>query len=115
VSKSRTRTLYLLGLLGLVVGLVLYVVAANQGALDANGTPMLTGPGATLALVALAVYVVASILATVAWVGALIKMAQLQRWGWFVGLLLFSGIALLIYVFAGPTTAKGQVPAGLRY
>ncbi|HEV8190331.1 MAG TPA: hypothetical protein VGP82_02445 [Ktedonobacterales bacterium] len=115
MSKSRTRTLYLLSILGLVVGIVLYVVAANQGALDANGTPTLTGPGATLALVGLGFYALASILALIAWIGALIKTAQLQRWVWFVCLLLFSGIAMLIYVFAGPTTAKGQVPAGFRY
>ena len=118
MSKSRSRTLYLLSILGLIVGIALYVyvyvVAANQGALDANGNPTLTGTGATLALVGLVCYVVAGILATIAWIGALIKTAQLQRWGWFVCLLLFSGIAMLIYVFAGPETAKGQVPAGFR-
>jgi hypothetical protein len=114
VSKSLSRTLYLLSILGLIVGIALYIVAANQGALDANGTPTLTGTGATLALVGLVFYVVAGILATIAWIGALIKTAQLQRWGWFVCLILFSGIAMLIYIFAGPETAKGQVPAGFR-
>jgi hypothetical protein len=70
VSKSLSRTLYLLSILGLIVGIALYVyvyvVAANQGALDANGNPTLTGTGATLALVGLVFYVVAGILATIA-------------------------------------------------
>jgi hypothetical protein len=39
----------------------------------------------------------------VAWIGALIRTAQSGRWGWFVLLLLFSGVSLLIYLLWGPT------------
>jgi hypothetical protein len=114
VSKSLSRNLYLLSILGLIVGIVLAGVGASQTTTAADGTATLTGTGATLALIGLVFYVVAAILATVAWIGALIKTAQLQRWGWFVCLILFSGITMLIYIFAGPETAKSQVPAGVR-
>lgn len=39
-----------------------------------------------------------------AWVGALVKMAQWKRWGWFVFLLLLNYMGMLIYIIAGPTT-----------
>jgi hypothetical protein len=49
-------------------------------------------------------YIIAGIPLLISWIGALIKMAQLQRWGWFICLLLFQSIALLLYVFIGPET-----------
>jgi hypothetical protein len=41
----------------------------------------------------------------IAWIGALIKTAQLGQWLWFVLVLLLSGtvIMMLVYIFAGPT------------
>ena len=111
MSKSLSRTLYLIAIVGFIIGLVIAGVGASQTTTAADGTTTLTGTGATLALVGLALYVIAGILAFVAWIGALIKTAQLQRWGWFVCLIIFSGITMLIYIFAGPETAPNQVPA----
>jgi MFS family permease len=111
LSKSLTRTLYLLSILGFIIGIVLTVVTAGQTSTAADGTPTLSSTGAALGLVGIVLYIIAGILAFVAWIGALIKTAQLQRWGWFVCLIIFSGITMLIYIFAGPETAKEQVPA----
>ena len=111
MSKSLTRNLYLIAILGLIVGIVIATVGATQTTTAADGTPTLSGTGATLALVGLALYVIAGILAFVAWIGALIKTAQLKRWGWFVCLIVFSGITMLVYIFAGPETEPAQVPA----
>ncbi len=111
MSKSLSRNLYLIAILGLIVGFVLSIAAASQTTTAADGTPTVTSTGALLALVGLALYAIAGILAFVAWIGALIKTAQLQRWGWFVCLIIFSGITMLIYIFAGPETAPNQVPA----
>jgi hypothetical protein len=36
--------------------------------------------------------------------GALVTLARLQHWGWFVLVLVFQGIAVLLYLIAGPTT-----------
>src|SRR5438105_2352662 len=50
----------------------------------------------------------------IAWIGALVNLARLQRWVWFVLLLIFHWIALLIYVIAGPTTPSG-IPQYSQY
>ncbi len=42
----------------------------------------------------------------IAWIGALINLARLQEWIWFVLMLIFSWITLLVYLFAGPTTPR---------
>jgi hypothetical protein len=52
-------------------------------------------------------------LATIAWIGALIRSAKMQTWGWFVVVLLFSGLGTLIYAIAGPSDQ--QVPATAYY
>jgi hypothetical protein len=111
LSKSLTRTLYLLAILGFIVGFVLTIVGASQTSTAADGTSTISGTGAAVALVGVVLYAIAGILAFVAWIGALIKTAQLQRWGWFVCLIVFSGITMLIYIFAGPETSPNQVPA----
>jgi hypothetical protein len=49
----------------------------------------------------------------IAWIGALINLARLQEWIWFVLMLIFSWITLLVYLFAGPTTPR--VPQYAQY
>jgi len=43
----------------------------------------------------------------VAWIAALVNLARLQQWIWFIFMLIFQWITLLIYVIAGPTTPRG--------
>lgn len=47
-----------------------------------------------------------SIAALVVWIGGMIKMAQLKRWGWFVGILIFSPLAPLLYGIFGPEAPR---------
>lgn len=44
----------------------------------------------------------------VAWIGALINLARLQEWVWFVLMLIFQWITLLVYLIAGPTQPRVQ-------
>jgi hypothetical protein len=50
----------------------------------------------------------------IAWIGALINLARLQQWVWFIVVLIFHWIALLVYLIAGPTTPPG-VPQYAQY
>ena len=50
----------------------------------------------------------------IAWIGALINLARLQEWVWFVLMLIFQWITLLVYLIAGPTTPAG-VPQYSQY
>ena len=42
----------------------------------------------------------------IAWIGALINLARLGEWVWFVLMIIFSWITLIIYLIAGPTTRR---------
>lgn len=104
MQRSTTRNLYLIGLVLGIIGAVLYFVAAAQS-LNADGTVNVSSGSATLALVGVVALIVGGVFSLIAWIGALIKTAQLGQWLWFVLVLLLSGtvIMMLVYIFAGPT------------
>ncbi len=87
MSKALSRNVYLVSLVLIIVSTVLIYSKASPTV------------GALL-------YFVGALGAIVSWIGALIKTAQLSRWGWFVGILITGGIGFLIYVFAGPTEKR---------
>jgi hypothetical protein len=116
VSRSLSRNLYLIGLGIIIVATILIFagLAGSQTTTDASGYTHVTSVGNPALLgISIFLFVIAGLIDLVAWVGALVKTAQLGRWGWFICLLLFSGITMLIYIFAGPQTpAYTQVQAG---
>jgi len=62
-----------------------------------------TGQGAGF-IIGVLLFVVAAIVHLIAWIGALIRSARMQTWGWFVVVLLFSSLGTLIYAIAGPSS-----------
>ncbi len=119
MSKSLSRTLYLIGVGIVIVATILIIAgfAGSTGYTDANGYYQVSSVGhPALVGIAIFLYVAGGIVGLVAYIGALIKMAMLGRWGWFVCLLLISGITMLVYIFAGPTTrADAQLAAPMGY
>ena len=101
MSKSLSRTLYLLSILAAIVGGLLLARAFAGHTTTVNGTVTYVAHGG-LAALGSTIGVVSVILALVAWIGALVRMAQLGHWVWFVFLILFSGITMLLYIFFGP-------------
>lgn len=116
MKKSTSRNLFLLAILLYIVGIVLFVYGAsgsdfnNLSNLAASGRLFISADMSNPLLTAIGVLVVAlgALLILISWIGALIRTAQLGRWGWFVCLLVLSGITLLIYVFGGPTTPANR-------
>lgn len=114
MRKSVSRTLYLLGILLSIIAVVLILMGlqgstvntVQDGSSFSANVTSIGHPG--LFFAGIAVSAVAGILGLIAWVGALVRTAQLGRWGWFVCLIIFSGITMLIYVFAGPTMPANQ-------
>lgn len=107
MERKTSRNLYLASILLFIVGIVLFIVAggAASSASSTNSTSL--GAGASImAIVSLLLYIVAAVLATIAWIGALIKTARLGQWVWFILVFLFAPIAMLVYIFAGPTEPK---------
>src|SRR5258708_5111198 len=100
MSKSLSRLLCLLSLLGALIGGLLLLNGYEHGTTLANSTVVsVYFPAMMIGLVLLSV---AGLLVLIAWLGALVEMAGLGSWGWFAFLLLFSGMTLLIYIFCGP-------------
>jgi hypothetical protein len=57
------------------------------------------------------IYVLSFVPFLIAWISALVNLARQQRWLWFVLMFIFSGICLIVYLFAGPevpSVAKSQ-------
>lgn len=114
MRKSVSRTLYLLAIVCAIGAAALIFLGVQgstvnafpgpysfSGSLTSIGNPILFFAG-------VAVGALGSILSLIAWIGALVRTAQLGRWGWFVCLIVLSGITMLIYIFAGPTTPANQ-------
>ncbi|HEU5438282.1 MAG TPA: hypothetical protein VFU88_03245 [Ktedonobacterales bacterium] len=109
MSLSTTRKLYLSAIGLAIIGVIVFFVGAAGATTSVDPTTGLTqvsGGNPALALVATLVFIVAGIVSFIAWIGALIATAKMGRWGWFVLILVLSGIGMLAYVIAGP-----QAPA----
>jgi hypothetical protein len=106
MRKSLSRNIYLAAIgLAIVAGILLAIsIPGGTSTQTATGTQVTPGNGALFGI-ALFLFFAAGIVGFVAWIGALIRMAQLKRWGWLICLIVFSGIAMLLYIFIGPTTA----------
>ena len=117
MSKAYSRILYLVGLGVILVATVPLVF----GLLGSTFTPTYLANGGVehqlisfgnpaLFWLAIGMYVVGGITAFVGYIGALIRMAQLEQWLWFILLLVFSGVTMLVYIFVGPETRAGSLP-----
>ncbi|HEU5227136.1 MAG TPA: hypothetical protein VFU49_04935 [Ktedonobacteraceae bacterium] len=114
MKKSVSRVLYLLALLLVIGGSVVFYFGAGGGnmntfnALAASGHLFVAADMSNSMLTRLGALLVAlgNLLALIAWIGALVKTARLGRWGWFIFLLLLNGLTMLVYIFAGPTTSS---------
>jgi hypothetical protein len=96
MRKSSSRILFLGGILGFIFGeIVTFFASMNQTA---------SSPKIALLILSLLLTLIGVVLLTIGWIGALIRTAQLARWGWFVCLLVFGPVTMFGYIFAGPTT-----------
>src|SRR5262245_38625604 len=105
MSRIRIRILTLLGLIGSLIGTVMFFAGALFGAptvTDATGVHVTALGNPALFVAGIAVTLAAAILALIAWIFALIRTAEGQRWGWFVTMLVLGSIVTLIWTFVGP-------------
>ena len=118
MSKSLSRTLYLIGLGLVIIATILLLVSIFVGNTfqtgpDGNTTGSIGNP--VLFGTSIILMIVAAIPLLISWIGALVKMAQLSRWGWFICLFFFHGISMLVYIFAGPETPAVPQVVGAPY
>jgi hypothetical protein len=118
MSKKLILWLTLIGIVLAIIGAALLVPNAISAAHTCtqeqlnNGTcqpQVSTGMGSAIGVGTL-LLIAAAILHFIAWIGALVRSARMQSWGWFVVVLIFGSLGLLIYALAGPPD-RPQVPA----
>jgi hypothetical protein len=116
MSKANSRILYLTGLgicllatIPLIFGLIGSTTTTSV-VYGAVTTQVISFGNPVLFWLAIGMYVVGGITAFVGYIGALVKMAQLEQWLWFILLLVFSGVTMLVYIFVGPETRYGSLP-----
>ncbi len=116
MSKANSRILYLSGLgicLLATLPLIFGLLGSTTTQSVVNGvvtTQVISFGNPVLFWLAIGMFVVGGIIAFVGYIGALIKMALLEQWLWFILLLVFSGITMLVYIFVGPETRAGSMP-----
>jgi hypothetical protein len=107
MRKKTIAIFFIIGVVVAVVGGIIY----GMGLASAVSSVTLTADGAVtgvssglvgLALVGLLVLLLGCAFSLVGWIGALVATAKLNRWGWFVCVLLLTGLGELIYLIAGP-------------
>jgi drug/metabolite transporter (DMT)-like permease len=114
MRRSLVRRFYWGGLALIVVGVGVLLLSLAGGVtttVNNLGQATTTPNNTPLYIAGSAICVVGALAVVVAWIGALIRTAQLGRWGWFVLLLVFHGLMLLVYVIAGPD--QSAQPAAL--
>jgi hypothetical protein len=117
MSKVHSRILYLVGLGICLLATILLIFGLLGSTFSTtyleNGVVVREATSfgnPVLFWLAIGMYVVGGITAFVGYIGALIKMAQLEQWLWFILLLVFSGVTMLVYIFVGPETRAGSLP-----
>lgn len=105
MRKKTIAILFIVGIIVSIIGSVLFTAgAASAVTVSPDGVAQATGavnPG--LFFGGIALLVIASIMTLISWIGALIATARLGRWGWFVCVLILTGLGELIYLIAGPS------------
>jgi len=117
MSKANSRIFVLIGLgvcllatISLIFGLVGSTTMTTHMANEGFQTQVTSLGNAWLFWLAIGMYVVGAITSFIGYIGALIKMARLDQWIWFILLVAFSGVTLLVYIFVGPETRAESRP-----
>ena len=111
MSKRVILWMELISFVLAIIGLVVFLPAVfstvqtcTQEQIQANTcTPTVGATQAAGFGIGVILFIIAGVLATIAWIGALIRTARMQDWIWFIIVLLLHGLGTLIYAFAGPS------------
>ncbi len=109
--RKKTINIFIIIYVVLVVAGIVLMVIGNIGSTtvydpvtDTNEVTSLGNP--VLFYIGGAFFILWWIPFFIAWIAALISLARLQHWGWFVCMLIFSAFGLPVYLLAGPKTPK---------
>jgi hypothetical protein len=103
VSKSTSTRWYISAWVVALLALVVAYMSGHSATAGASYSPMTSIAGI--------VAVVAGLVMLVAWIGALIRLGRLHRWGWFAAVLIpqligLGIIGMIAYAVAGPVDER---------
>ena len=109
MSKRTILILSIAAILLGIVGAIVYVIGVGAVATCAGtGATSISADcasqGGLSFLIGTGLLILGGICSLIAFIGGLIKTAQIGAWVWFVLILLFTPLATLIYGIAGPET-----------
>lgn len=104
----------LIALIGAGMFVPALVTAAHHCTVNAFGgedcSLPASDPLALIGVIGGVILLLGGCVSAIAWIGALIRSAQMRTWGWFVAILLFLSLGTLIYAQVGPP----ELPARMR-
>ncbi len=123
MKKKNILIFWIIGFILALVGAAMFVpaivAAANHCTPNQFGGQNCSLPLndslTSVGLIGAIVLIIAIPFGLVAWIGALIRSAKMQTWGWFVIVLIFSGLGTLIYSLAGPPEQFGTIKTDTPY
>lgn len=119
LKKKTILILWIVGFVLALIGAALFVpaiiAAANHCTINQFGKQNCSlptsDPQTFMGLIGVVILLIGSLISLIAWIGALVRSAKMGSWGWFVVVLIFSGLGTLIYVLAGPSEqARTDLP-----
>lgn len=118
MRKKTIAILFIIGIVVAIIGGVFFGVASASIATAglATGATQDSVNAAVAAasgqiLIGGIILAIGGICSTISWIGALVATARQGRWGWFVCVLLLTGLGELIYLIAGPGFRGNVAPA----
>ena len=110
MKKKTILWLVITAIVLAIIGLVVFAPAlasaskqCTQEQINTNTCSInLHGGQAAGVVIGSILWVVAGLIWLVAWIGALIRSAKMGSWGWFVVVLILSGLGTLVYAIFGP-------------
>jgi hypothetical protein len=110
MKKKTILWLVLSALVLTIIGIAVFIPGfasaaghCTQEQINANTCAVnLHGAQAAGVVIGSILWVISGLLWLVAWIGALIRSAKMGSWGWFIVVLILSGLGTLLYAIAGP-------------
>ncbi|HXR66121.1 MAG TPA: hypothetical protein VN729_09360 [Ktedonobacteraceae bacterium] len=115
MRKKTIAIFYIIGLVVVIIGSIMYGIGIASAVNDVNNATsaatVSTGSAGTLVIAGIILFI-GGIFSFISWLGSLIAVGKQGRWGWFVCIFLFSYIAELVYLIAGPALGSKVSMAG---
>ena len=105
MSRQVTRVIFLIGCCFAICAIVLDLASGAHFHIDWTSKTITGGNPVILALGAIADFCGTTMI-SVAYIGAIVRLIRLRRWGWAIAFPLTVFVAFIVYLINGPVTPR---------